>query len=121
MGGTGGAVGGGVGTPRILVPGSTVAIARRAVLRKAWLGCWDPRVEELWLYALADAQRVHDVAVHHGVRCVSHHHVEVTARQANLPAFLHGFHRDVSCGLNTLLAMERYDSPREVFDGRPRA
>jgi len=107
-----------VGAPRIIVSGSTVAISRRAVMRKAFLGAWDARVEQAWLYALADAQRVHDVAVHHGVRCVSHHHVEVTAAGANLPEFLHRFHRDVSCALNTLLAMERYDSPRTLFDGR---
>jgi len=95
-----------------------VAISRRATLRKAFLAPWDPRVEQAWLYALADAQRVHGIAVHHGVRCVNHHHVEVTARGDGLPAFVHRFHRDVSCAVNVLLAMERYDAPRQVFDSR---
>lgn len=105
--------------PRIIVPGSTVAFARRATFRKAFLGDWDPRVSEAWLYALADAQREHGVAVHHGVRCVNHHHVEVTAGEANLPEFLHRFHRDVSCALSALMAQERYDTPGQLFDDRP--
>lgn len=109
----------GMAQPRIIVPGSTVAVSRRAVYRKAFLGDWDPRVADVWLYALADAQRVHHVAVHHAVRCVSHHHLEVTARDANLPEFLRRFHRDVSCALNKLLERERYDAPGQLFDGRP--
>ena len=108
-----------VTSPRIIVSGATTAITRRTVLRKAFLAPWHPGVERTWLYALADAQRHTGVAVHLSVLNVSHHHTVVTPSQDNLPEFLRRFHRDLSCGLHTLLAAERYDAPRELFDDRP--
>ncbi len=109
---------GGVTAARIVVPGATLAVTRRTTFRKAFLGPWHPLVERCWLYSLADAQRETSVAVHHGVRVVSHHHVDITLTKPNLGEFLHRFHRDVSCSLNVLLASERYDQPRNVFDKR---
>lgn len=106
-------------TPRLVVPGATTAVTRRTVLRKAFLAPWHPLVESCWLYALADAQRHTDVAVHHSVLVVSHHHTTVTPSADNLPEFLRRFHRDLSCALHTLLCAERYDAPRELFDDRP--
>ncbi len=53
-------------SPRIIVSGATTAITRRTTLRKAFLGPWDPMVQQCWLYALADAQRHTEAAVHHG-------------------------------------------------------
>ena len=53
--------------PRIVVDGATTAISRRTTLRKAFLGPWHPMVQQIWLYALAYAQRKCDVAVHHTV------------------------------------------------------
>ena len=109
---------GGVTAPRIVVKGATLALTRRTTFRKAFLAPWHPLVEQCWLYALADAQRMTGVAVHHGVRVITHHHVGVTLPRQNLADFLQRFHRDVSCAINTLLARERYDAPRYVFDKR---
>ena len=105
-----------VTAPRIVVPGATVAISRRTTLRKAFLAPWHPLVSQVWLYSLADAQRNTGVAVHHGVTAITHHHLIVTAEAANLPEFTWRVHHDTSCALNTLLARERYDAPRELFD-----
>ncbi len=104
--------------PRIVVAGATTAISRRTTLRKGFLGAWDPRVQQAWLYSLAAAQQATGVAVHHGITVVNHHHLTVTPQSDNLPEFLHQFHTDVSRSINTLLTHERYDAPRELFDGR---
>ena len=105
-------------SPRVIVAGATTAITRRTTLRKAFLGPWDPVVQQCWLYALADAQRHTGVAIHHGVLVVNHEHLTVTPSQDNLPEFVRRLHRDVSCALNTLLIAHRYDAPRELFDPR---
>ena len=105
-------------SPRIVVPGATTAITRRTTLRKAFLAPWDDRVTQIYNYALADAQRRTDVAIHHAIPVVTHHHLSVTPERSNLPRFLQLLHHDVSCALNTLLANERYDQPGEVFDDR---
>jgi len=107
-----------VTAPRIIVPGATTAITRRTTLRKGFLAPWDPRVQQAWLYSLADAQRNTDVAVHHSNLVIDHHHTNVTPASDNLPEFVRRLHHDVSCSLNTLLTLERYDAPRELFDGR---
>src|SRR5690606_6488590 len=80
-----------VTSPRIVVRGATLAITRRTTLRKAFLAPWDPRVEQAWLYALADAQRETKVAVHHGVRVITHHHASITLTEPNLGEFLRRF------------------------------
>jgi len=93
-------------------------MTRRTTLRKAFLAPWHPLVKDVWLYSLAYAQREKSVAVHHGILVLNHEHLTVTPEQDNLPQFTELLHREVSKGLNTLLARERYDSPRELFDGR---
>jgi hypothetical protein len=105
-------------SPRLIVSGATTAITRRTTLRKAFLGPWDPMVAHVWLYALADAQRHTDVAIHHGCLVLNHQHLTVTPSNDNLPEFVRRVHRDMSCALNTLLVHHRYDAPRELFDGR---
>lgn len=75
-------------------------------------------VDEIWLYALADAARMHDVALHGSTRMPNHHHTDVTPRQDNLPTFAQQLQRDVSCAIKTLLAHERYDVPQDIWDGR---
>jgi hypothetical protein len=75
-------------------------------------------VEACWLYSLADAQRHTDVAVHHSVLNLTHHHTNATPSNDNFPAFTERYHRDLSRSLNTLLCAERYDAPRELFDDR---
>ena len=104
--------------PRIIVPGATTAITRRTTLRKAYLGPWDPMVVQCWLYAMADAQRHTGVAIHLGQLVMNHEHLDVTPSFDNLPEFTKRLHRDTSCALNTLLGKHRYDTPRELFDGR---
>jgi len=100
-------------SPRVIVAGATTAITRRTTLRKAFLGPWDPWVQQCWLYALADAQRHSGVAIHHGVLVVNHEHLTVTPSHDNLPEFVRRLHRDVSCAINTLLIAHRYDAPRD--------
>jgi len=94
-------------------------MTRRTVLRKAFIGPWDPLVDQAILYAMADAQRATGVAIHDSVRVVSHMHTNGTPSEDNLPDFTRRFHRDVSCALHTLLCARKYDAPRELFDDRP--
>jgi hypothetical protein len=107
-----------VTAPRIIVPGATTAITRRATLRKAFLAPWHPGVEQAWLYSLALAQKHTGVAIHHATRVITHNHLTVTPERDNLPCFTRMFHHELSCALNTLLAQQRYDQPGELFDGR---
>ncbi len=93
-------------------------MTRRTAFRKAFVGPWQREVKNIWLYALADAQRSTDVAVHHGMLVITHHHLNVTPSRNNLPEFMRRVHVDMSCALSTLLARERYDAPRELWDGR---
>jgi len=72
-----------------------------------------------WLYSLAHAQLRTQVAIHHAIRVVSHHHLDVTPEDGNLPEFIKLLHEDISCSVNTLMARERYDQPHELFDDRP--
>ncbi len=116
--GTGLALAGGVTAPRIIVPGATTAITRRTSYRKAFLAPWDPMVRQIWLYALGCAQAKTDVAVHHGMLVLNHHHLHVTPTKANLPEFSERVHRDVSVAVSTLMARRRYDAPHELWDGR---
>jgi hypothetical protein len=103
---------------RIVVRGATTAITRRTNLRKAFLAPWDPLVQQCWLYALADAQRLLGFALHHTVLNVTHHHTSATLEEPVLGEITRRVHHDMSCAINTLLAHERYDAPRNVFDGR---
>jgi hypothetical protein len=108
----------GVTSPRIAVSGATTALVRRTTMRKAFLAPWDPMVEQMWLYSLADAQRETGVEVHFSGLFITHHHSDVTPTRSNLPEFTRRFHRDMSCGLHTLLCARKYDAPRELFDDR---
>lgn len=103
---------------RVTVSGATSAIARRCVLRKAFLAPWHPMVKEFWLYALAEAQRKLTVELHSTRLVLNHHHTIATPEGKVLPEFMRRVHRDTSCAINTLLAYERYDAPGEVFDDR---
>ena len=104
--------------PFITVPGATIAITRRTVLRKGFLGPWDTQVKDVFLYAMARTQAKTDVDVHLSTLVINHHHTTVTPRSDNLPDFLRDLHRDTSKGLNNLLTKHRYDSPGGLFDGR---
>ena len=104
--------------PRIIVRGATTSICRRTAFRKAFLAPWHPLVDDIFLYSLADAARVHDVALHATTRMPTHHHTDVTPRSDRLPAFAQQLHRDLSCAIKTLLAHERYDAPQNLWDGR---
>src|SRR5690606_14626778 len=102
----------------IIVRGATTAITRRTNGRKAMLGGWHPLVQQIWLYALADAQRHEKVAIHHACLVVNHEHLSVTGEEDNLPRFMHRVHSDVSKAINELLEDEGYDAPGQLFDGR---
>jgi hypothetical protein len=49
-------------------------------------------VAHVWLYALADAQRHTDVAIHHGCLVLNHQHLTVTPSHDNLPEFVRRVH-----------------------------
>jgi hypothetical protein len=101
------------------VAGATVALTRRTVLRKAVLGAWDPRVGQGWKYSLGLAADKHDVALHHTMRVVSHHHTMATPNGKNIAEFTRAVHQPMSCFLNTLLQRRGYDALDQVFDHRP--
>ncbi|MGE0785156.1 MAG: hypothetical protein AB7S26_05660 [Sandaracinaceae bacterium] len=105
--------------PAIVVRGATVALCRRTNLRKAFLGEWHPLVAQLWLYALALAQRETGVEIHQSTRVITHHHTDITAPNDRLPDFKRILHGQFSKSLNALLARERYDEPRQLWDDRP--
>lgn len=104
--------------PRIIVSGATCATTRRTTLRKAFLGPWHPMVKDIWLFALADAQRALTVDIHSTRLVLNHQHTCATPEGNALPEFMRRVHRDTSCAINRLLAHERYDAPGEVFDDR---
>ena len=105
--------------PYIHVRGATTSICRRTSFRKAFLAPWHEVVNEVWLFALADAARTTGVSVHMSNLVINHHHTDVTPSEPNLPAFTRALHTDVSCALKQLLLEERYDKPRNIWDGRP--
>jgi hypothetical protein len=107
-----------VTAPAIVVRGATIALCRRTNLRKAFLAPWHEEVAGIWLYALAVAQRNTKVAIHQTTLVLNHHHTEVTPTEANLPDFKRLVHGESSKALNALMARERYDQPRQVWDDR---
>ena len=116
--GTGLAVAWWVTAPRIVAEGATYAVTRRCVCRKAFLGWWHPEVDDIFFWCLAMVADKCGVYIHHAVRVGSHYHVTFTITRKNLGDFLKRLHHQMSCMLNTLLARERYDAPRELFDAR---
>ncbi|MEM9066845.1 MAG: hypothetical protein AAGE52_00025 [Myxococcota bacterium] len=104
--------------PRPIVRGATTSLCRRTILRKAFLAPWHPLVTQTWLYALADAQRHTQVAVHSTTLVINHHHTHVTPTSENLPDFTQRVHEDVSKGLNVLLLDQGFDRPRQIWDQR---
>jgi len=107
-----------VTAPAIVVRGATVALCRRTNLRKAFLAPWHEEVAGIWLYSLALAQRNTKVAIHQTTLVLNHHHTEVTPTEANLPDFKRLLHGESSKALNALMARERYDQPRQLWDDR---
>ena len=107
-----------MGYPRPVVAGGTYALTKRTVFRKAFLAPWHPLVMQLWLWSLAGAQRLTSVAIHHTTLNVSHQHSTVTTEEANLPEFTGYVHREMSKGLNVLLAELGYEQPGQIFEER---
>jgi len=93
-------------------------VTRRTTLRKAFLAPWHPAVNHIWQYAMAYAQHKCDVAIHTGAMPVNHGHLMATPARNNLPEFVAQMHLDISRAINTLLVRHKYDSPRELWDGR---
>ena len=79
---------------------------------------WHPLVNEIWLFALADAQRVTGVSIHMSKLVVTHHHTDVTPSHPNLPEFTRRLHSDVSGAINELLLELGYEAPGQIWDGR---
>ena len=108
-----------MGYPRPVVAGGTYALTKRTVYRKAFLAPWHSLVMQLWLWSLAGAQRLTRVAIHHTTLNVTHQHSTITTPdEANLPRFTGYVHREMSKGLNVLLAELGYEQPRQIFEDR---
>ncbi len=99
--------------------GACYSLTRRTNFRKAFLAPWHPGVNQAWLYALGYAQQETGVTLHSASRVINHHHISLSDDHENRPEFVRLFHRDVSGSINTLLAHERYDQPKQLWDNRP--
>ena len=86
-------------------------------MRKAALGHWDPRVEQGWLYNLAEASTALDIDVHLTALVVNHHHTTVGSKHGNISEFTHRLHQPMSCFVNTLLQKRGFDAMDRVWNG----
>ena len=107
-----------MGHPRIVARGATYAATRRCVLRKNFLGWWDPEVDRIWLWCLAVATAKCGVELHHAVRVGSHYHITFTVTRNNLGEFLWWLNLPMSRALNALLTKRGFDAPSQLFDSR---
>ena len=107
-----------MGHPRIVARGATYAATRRCVVRKNFLGWWDPEVDRIWLWCLAVACERCAVELHHAVRVGSHYHITFTVTRNNLGEFLWWVNQPMSRALNALLVKRGFDAPGQLFDGR---
>lgn len=81
--------------PRCIRPGATYLISRRA-LRRHCLFAPDPRITQLFLFALGWCAKQFGVAVHAAILMSTHEHLVVTDVHGVLPIFLQMFHRLVA-------------------------
>jgi putative transposase len=81
--------------PRHVVKGATYAISRRA-LRRHCLFAPDPRIAQLFLFALAWCAQHFGVLIHVAVLMSTHEHLVVTDVRRVLPMFLQMHHRLVA-------------------------
>ena len=95
-----------VSQPRIIVPGATHFVTRRTIRRHHLFAPNDPRMQQLFLYALAVAADRYDVLVHLAVLMSDHEHLTLTDVLGRLPEFLQFFHRIVALSTKALRKWE---------------
>jgi putative transposase len=105
--GTGSAQGDAMTQPRYVVPGMTVMITRRTLLRTFLLRP-DPKVRQIYLYCLAVLAARFGVQVHALILMSTHEHLMITDTRGELPLFLREFHRTVALCIK---ALRRWDGP----------
>ncbi|MDQ3033695.1 MAG: transposase [Myxococcota bacterium] len=81
--------------PRRILDGATYLITRRA-LRRYCLFAPDPRITQLFVFALAWCAQTFGVEVHAAILMSTHEHLIVTDIYGVLPMFLQMFHRLVA-------------------------
>ena len=87
--------------PRPVVPGDTLMITRRTLLRHH-LFRPDPAIRQIYLYTLALCARQFGIMVHAVTLMSTHEHLIVTDPQGRYPKFLQRLHRLVSLGTKGL-------------------
>lgn len=93
--------------PRYVVPGMTVMITRRTLLRTFLLRP-DAQVRQIYLYCLAVLAARFDIQVHALILMSTHEHLMVTDTRGELPLFLREFHRTVALCIKQL---RKWDGP----------
>lgn len=91
--------------PRVIVPGATYLITRRA-LRRHLLFRPDATITQLVIYTLIVSARRYGLRVHALCMMSSHLHLVVTDVHGSLPRFLQFFHRLVALGTKVHRAWE---------------
>ncbi len=98
--------------PRIVDPGTTLALSRRTTMRHYLLNPDETRqMEQCYWYCLAHAAQLYGVLVHAACLMSTHTHEVITDVRGELPRFLQEFHR------NLALCTKAYRGwPEEVFN-----
>jgi REP element-mobilizing transposase RayT len=99
--------------PRVVLPGATVLVTRRCILRTQLLRP-DAEVRAVFLYCLGVMAERHGVRVHAFVVMSNHYHLVATDVRGTLPDFLRELHRLLALCVKSL---RRWDDA--VWDGRP--
>ncbi|MDQ3031695.1 MAG: transposase [Myxococcota bacterium] len=99
--------------PRRIREGATFLITRRA-LRRHCLFAPDPRITQLFVFALAWCAQMFGVEIHAAILMSTHEHLVVTDVRGVLPMFLQMFHRLVALATKVV---RKWEGP--VWDHEP--
>ena len=87
--------------PRQVVARRTYLITRRCTQRQLLLRP-DPKVEQIYLFCLAEAASRYGITLHAFIAMSNHQHLIVRDNHANFPEFLAHFHKMTAKALNAL-------------------
>ena len=98
--------------PRIVDPGTTLALSRRTTRRHFLLHPDEARqMEQVYWFCLAYAAKLHGVVVHAACLMSTHAHEVITDVRGEYPKFLETFHRNLALCTKALRGW-----PEEVFN-----
>ena len=98
--------------PRIVDPGTTLALSRRTTRRHFLLHPDEARqMEQVYWFCLAYAAKLHGVVVHAACLMSTHAHEVITDVRGEYPKFLESFHRNLALCTKALRGW-----PEEVFN-----